>query len=449
MAKRKEGQGPSQVVELLLAMAERLGVAEDRDLAALAGVGVETVANWRSGSVRELKPQKLAAVIRGLEARIESVQERAGAIEVDPSLGLVSIEVEEESSPAALQRQLRDRIHYDYLGHRFLYFEPQGALAWENLIRDGYEQDRWLAGVDECAKAWLDTSRDARGGCKGPIATALGFGRKTKTRGLDVISFGPGEGGKEVRVLEQVLELEAGDGLSLPFLSVALCDVSIALLLRAATDTRRCVLAAGSHANVMPFCSDFEEGPLAFVHRLPTDRAPAEEGLRLVLILGNVLGNLRDEGMFVRQKLLEIVRPGDLVWLEVGIRPDRIQADPLFTLTLPDREETAAEANRRLLLEGPFRRWEAARGRKPSQLEMRVWVREDDESSRVPGSYNFCHDLVLREEDRTITMLYSRRYQIEGLSTWLEDQGFVVERIVQVHDSKRRPRVAHVLARRK
>ena len=135
--------------------------------------------------------------------------------------------------------------------------------------------------------------------------------------------------------------------------------------------------------------------------------------------------------------------------LEVGLRDEPLDLDPLFRLTRENREETAAEANRRLLLEGPYRRWEAALGRMQSRLEMRVFVRENDDTSRVPGSCNFCHDLVIADERRTLTMLYSRRYRLEGLTSWLEQRGFAVERTKEVASSAGRPRVAHVLARRK
>lgn len=444
---KRKPQGPSQLAHLFLAMAEQLGVRTDRELAALAGVSVETVANWRTGSVQELKPQKLAAIEAGLTARILALRERARASGIDPEGGIVPLEVEEGSSPAELQRQLRDRVHYDYLGHRFLYFDPQGALAWENLIGAGYEQDCWLEGVDACLSSWLDPARDARGGLKGPLAEALGFDRKGRTRGLDVVSLGPGEGSKEVLVLERLVELERRCEQQLTWQSHALVDVSISLLLRAATAGYRAVHRQElGHVHVLPFCSDFEEGSLGFLRRLPT--ANGSEGLRLVLVLGNVFGNLRDEETFVRQKLSRLVRPGDLVWLEVGLRPSNLRDDPLFRLTEVDREETAGEAHRRLLLEGPYRRWEAGLGRTPTSLEMRVWIREDDDSSRIPQSCNFCHDLIVQGERRAVTMLYSRRYDVDGLTAWLGEQGYEVLRVVRVSDSKKRPRVAHLLARR-
>ena len=119
-------------------------------------------------------------------------------------------------------------------------------------------------------------------------------------------------------------------------------------------------------------------------------------------------------------------------------------------MTLPAQGElTAPEANRRLLLEGPYRRWEAAQGRRPSAMHTRVWVRENDETCRVPGSLNFCHDLVFEEQRRACTMLSSRRYDVAALGRWLEGFGYVVEAVVPVPDSQKRTRVAHLVARKR
>ncbi len=117
-------------------------------------------------------------------------------------------------------------------------------------------------------------------------------------------------------------------------------------------------------------------------------------------------------------------------------------------MTQPKHEETAGEAARRLLLEGPFRRWEMTMGRAASEIDVRLWVREDD-TCRVPGSVNFCHDLIIKAERRVCTMLYSRRYPLESFTRWVEDLGYSVERIHKVEDARRRPRVAHLLLRRR
>lgn len=445
VAPSRTARPSSQVVDLAFHLAAALGFHTDREIADLFGVTPENVAHWRAGTVRELKGQTLEAVKEALSARLNALRDAARG--AGAGLGMHRVEVEEGSSPTDLQRQFQDRVAYDYLGHRFLYYEPHGALAWENLIRGGYEQASWLAGVARCSEAWLEGDKGGRG----PIAAAVAHDKKARARGLDVVSLGPGEGGKEAVFLKALRASELYP--RLPWLSFAPVDVSIPLLLSAAQKARAVLESPRQGdvegAQVLPFCSDFEEGRLSFMTRLPTETRPPNLGVRVVLLLGNTFGNLRDEQGFMRQKLDRLLRPGDLLWLEVALRPAQIEHDSLYPMTLPGRSETSGETNRRILLEGPFRRWEAAMGRPPTELAMRVFIREDDETCHVPGSLNFCHDLVIAAERRACSMLYSRRYDVEALTAWLERQGYAVERLAKVEDSKGTPRVAHLLLRRR
>ncbi len=442
----------SQLMELFFAVAEELGFRNDHDVAALADVGVESVANWRTGSVKEFKKQKFQAALATLRVQLQALSAQAGlGLEQDRELS--PLEIEHGSSPSDLHRQFRDQIGYDYLGHRFLYFEPQGALAWERLIKVGYEQDSWLSGVEECCSRFLTTTREAGSGAKGPLATLLGLGRRDRARGLEVISLGPGEGGKEALILRHIMRALESNRSRARYLSYVPIDVSIALLLKAAA-TARDLFAndngrlSRARLSVLPVCADFEEGSLAFGTRLRGDSQMPGDERRLVLFLGNVLGNVRDEEMFVKQKLCRLVREGDALWVEVGLRAPKPEDDPLYELTMPDREETAGQANRRLLLEGPYRRYLVASGRTAGDLDLRIRVREGDGSSRVPGSYNLCHDLLIRDEGRSVTMLYSRRYDLAQLGAWFETMGFAVESIHRTKDSQGRSRVGHLLLRR-
>ncbi len=437
---------------MFLAVAEELGFESDHDVAALADVGPESVGNWRSGAVKEFKKQKFQAALATLRVQLRALSAQAG-LGLDNVLGLSPLEIEDGSSPSDLHRQFRDQVGYDYLGHRFLYFEPQGALAWERLIKVGYEQDCWLSGVEECCQKFLDTTREPGGATKGALAHLLGLGRRERARGLEVISLGPGEGGKEARILEHLIEALDSNRSRARYLSYVPVDVSIALLLKAAGAARDLFAKSNgslsrARLSVLPVCSDFEEGNLAFASRLRNDSDNLADEKRLVLFLGNVLGNVRDEEMFVKQNLSRLVRPGDALWIEVGLRAPRPEDDPLFELTKPDREETAGQANRRLLLEGPYRRYLVASGRAAGDLDLRIRVREKDGSSRVPGSYNFCHDLLIRDEGRSVTMLYSRRYDLAQLGTWFEAMGYSIESIHRTRDSQGRSRVGHLLLRR-
>jgi len=448
----KKAASPSQLMELFFAVADELGFQSDHDIAALADVGPESVGNWRTGTVREFKKQKFQAALATLRVQLQALSAQAG-LGLDHDLGLSPLEIEHGSSPSDLHRQFRDQVGYDYLGHRFLYFEPQGALAWERLIKVGYEQESWLSGVEECCERFLSTTRDSGGGAKGPLANLIGLGRRERARSLEVISLGPGEGGKEARILQHIVKALDGNRSRARHLSYVPVDVSIALLLKAARVARDLFAnqsggLSRARLSVLPVCADFEEGNLAFASRLRGDSANPGDDRRLVLFLGNVLGNVRDEEMFVKQKLGKLVRPGDALWVEVGLRAPRPEDDPLFELTVPDREETAGQANRRLLLEGPYRRYLVASGRAAGDLDLRIRVREQDGSSRVPGSYNFCHDLLIRDEGRSVTMLYSRRYDLVQLGTWFEGMGYTVEGIHRSKDSQGRSRVGHLLLRR-
>ena len=459
---KKPNQPPSQVVDLLWAVAEALGLRTDRELAQLAQVVPDNVANWRQGTVREFKAQTLEAIKAGVRDRIRALAASADLARDANRAGLHAVIVEAGSGPDELLTQFRERIAFDYLGHRFLYYEPQGALAWLHVLQTGYDQDAWLAGTEAAATDWASRAKDATGRCKGPIAQALGLEARGHARTLEVIGLGSGDGGKEVAVTR---ELMRAAGSELDDVTFAPVDVSIPLLLRAAAAAHKAFDAAPSGAPVappgavdtrrpthaiLPFCADFEEGPLTFLGSLPSAARAPERTLRLVLLLGNVFGNLRDEDRFVRHKLWRMTRPGDLVWIELALRLDPLTEDPLYRMTeARDEAETAAEASRRMLLEGPLRRWEAALGRQPAKLGLRVFVRQDDDTARVPGSCNFCHDLLLLDERRACTMLFSRRYALEGLIPWLEEREFAVERVHQVRDSKRRSRIAHLLLRRR
>lgn len=446
MAKRKDD--PSQLMDLFLHVAELLGCRTDRELAGLADVGTDSIPNWRTGSVREFKPRTLTAIKAGLTSRVQALRrhhDRTGAVES----GLVPLEVELASGPSALQRQFTDRVVYDYLGHRFLYFDPQGALAWENLIREGYGQDHWLSGVEECCRSSLNRKKGTDGRAKGTLARALGLDSKGGPTGLDVIGLGPGEGSKEVVVLRELLESEEEMGQTFPWLTFMLVEVSIPLLLTASLNAHTIKGEAGHDGvAIMPIVADFEEGTLDFAARLPSASEDGQ-GRRLVLLLGNVFGNVRHEERFLHQKVNHLVRSGDFLWVEVGLKLPRIEEDPVYAMTLPQPEPTAAYTNRICLLEGPYRRWEASIGRQPAEIETRMWLRQDDDTCPVPGSVNFCHDLVIKSERRVCTMLYSRRYEQEAFVHWWESQGYSIELIWPVADSRGVKRTVHFLLRRR
>lgn len=431
----------SQVIELFLRIAQALGRETDREIAELAGVTPENVANWRVGSVKEFKRQTLTGIADRIADQIAALRGHRASTEIGLRHGLIELEVEERSAPDALQRDFSDRLHYDYLGHRFLYYEPQGALAWENLIRDDYVHRAWLEGVARCAREWFGHSNPAqpRGGI---LNQALGLRRGAHRSGLELVSLGSGEGGKEEAILQVLAELSYHPA----WTALALVDVSIPLLMRAARTTRARVFDSFGEEGVavLPCCADFEEGELNFLERLPRARTKAETR-RIVMMFGNVLGSLRDEERFVGDKLDRMLESGDYVWLEVNQRLEQPADDPLHALT-EGTPPTAASAHRRLVLEGPYRRFEAAGHRRPSNIRTRVSLHD---GAVVPGSINYVQDLVIEDEDRIVTMLYSRRYEERGLRRWLDSHGFDVEDAMVIDGGSSKESMLHLLARKK
>ncbi len=437
MEKKVETSGraapSSQVIDLLLHMLDVLGISGDREIADLVGVTPEQVKNWKKGRGENLKLVTLDGVKRGLAAHLHTLLEHTYRSE--PEGGTVRLEVEDGAAPSELLRQFGDRYHHDsYLGHRFLYYDPHCALAWENLIRRGYGMQEWLHGVERCAETWLG---DLRAG-----------------QGLDIVSLGPGEGEKEARILRQIARREKALQRPLPWLTYVPVDLSMPLLLKAA---KRALIEPDLRQSqgmrtVIPTCADFEYGALHFATRLPSARRA--DGLRLVLVLGNILGNVRDEESFIRRTLVNLTRPGDLVWIEAARKLDPIESDPVFPMTQATSEPTAEDSTRTALLEMPYRVWEVSQGRVPRDVKLRVTLQSyasGDDSCKVPGSVNFCHDLIIPEDkgqQRIRTMLFTRRYVDEQLSATFERLGFEPEDIQHVKDSKGRPLVAHYLLRR-
>ena len=427
------GAPASQVLDLLLHVLGTLGISGDQEIAELVGVSREQVKNWKKGLGENLKLVTLDAAKRALAAHLRAIMDHA--FFADPSVHMVRLEVEEGAGPSDLLRQFGEKYHHDsYIGHRFLYYDPHCALAWENLIKRGYGQEEWLIGVERFTEKWLPQVRDGQG--------------------IDVISLGPGEGEKECRILRRLAQREQ-ERRPFAWFTYMPVDLSMPLLLKAAkralAEPSLWTSRPAAMRMLMPICADFEYGKLDFVSRLPS--VQRTDGLRLILVLGNIFGNVRDEETFIRRTLLPLTRPNDLVWIEVARKLDPIESDPVFPMTIPKSERSAEESTRTALLEMPYRVWEVSQGRLPRDVQLRVKLETyagGDDSCKIQGSVNFCHDLVIQEENmqRIRTMLFTRRYTDEALVGIFERLGFVVEEIAHVKDSKNRPLIAHYLVRR-
>lgn len=427
----------SQVFDLIFGLLELHGFSTIEAQASILGVTATTIGNWRSGKVKALNRSKLEEVV----ARIHFLSKRRGVDLVgEPSL--CPIVIEEGAGPEDLERELHEKWDSVYLGHKFLYYHPAGAIAWTKLLETGYGNALLTKGFASALAAALEL--DAHN--PGKLAAALRW-HEGRSCGIDVIGLGPGDGAKETRAIELLIN-HAGPELRLiDWLTYTPVDVSIPLLRLASEKVRNLIRDQVArerwpHFLVRPSCSDFEDGNMAFSHSLSDDG----DDRRLVLFLGNTFGNLKSETAFVERTLNRLVRVGDLLWIEVGVRQSNIEDDSLHALAregIGDTQETV----RRALVEGPHRRFRASVG-SPFDTKMQIIPRDGGVTCEVPRSYNFVHDVEINPSGQRCSVLYSRRYDIAALRQWLAQFGYEPLYEQTIKDHHDRARTAHLLLRR-
>lgn len=428
----------SQVFDLILGLLELHGFHTNEAQASICGVTPTTIQNWKTGKVKALNRGKLEEVI----ARIHFLSKRRGVDLVgEPSL--CPIVIEDGAGPEDLERQLHEKWDSVYLGHKFLYYHPAGAMAWIKLLETGYGATLLSKGFVAAMSSALDA---ATRGEAAKLSTALRW-TEGRSCGIDLISLGPGDGAKEARTIDLLIEHSGTNHRLIDWLTYTPVDVSIPLLRLASENARnrirdRVEAERWPHFLVRPSCSDFEDGNIGFASHL----SEADEDRRLVLFLGGTFGNLKSEAAFVERTLGRLLRSGDLLWLEVGVRQPNIEDDGLYALArggLGDTQETV----RRALVEGPHRRFRASVGA-PLDSKMQIIPRDGGATCDVPRSYNFVHDVDINPSGQRCSVLYSRRYDIAALRQWLAGFGYETLFEFMVKDSQERDRTAHLLLRR-
>lgn len=428
----------SQVFDLIFGLLELHGFHTNEAQASIFGVTPTTINNWKTGKVKTLNRGKLEEVI----ARIHFLSKRRG-VDLAGEPSLCPIVIEEGAGPEDLERDLREKWDSVYLGHKFLYYHPAGAMAWMKLMATGYGSDLLSKGF---AAAFAEALEGSGKRQPGALASLLRW-TEGKSCGVDLISLGPGDGTKEARAIAQLITHSGPGSRLIDWLTYTPVDVSIPLLRLASEKARNDIRDRVSeerwpHFLVRPACSDFEDGGIGFAGHLsenPEDR-------RLVLFLGGTFGNLKSEAAFVERTLSRLLRRGDLLWLEVGVRQARIEDDGLWALAeggLGDAQETVRQS----LVEGPHRRFRASVG-SLIDTRMRIIPRDGGATCAVPGSYNFVHDVDINAMGQRCSVLYSRRYDVDALRQWLVGFGYETLFDHTVSDARGRPRTVHLLLRR-
>lgn len=419
--------------DLIFGLLELYGFSTSETQASVLGVTATTISNWKTGKVKALNRGKLEEVVE----RMHFLGRRCGVDLVgEPSL--CPIVIEDGAGPEDLERELREKWDSVYLGHKFLYYHPEGAMAWTKLLETGYDGAQLLKNFAAALSTALSHDSPTN---PGKLAGMLRW-HEGKSCGIDLISLGPGDGTKEARAIELLIAHSGPEHRLIDWLTYTPVDVSIPLL-RLASDKARNLIRdrvppeRWPHFLVRPTCSDFEDGKINFAHNL----SDGEDDRRLVLFLGNTFGNLKSETAFVENSLSRLMRPSDLLWLEVGVRKPNIEDDGLHALTkggFGDTQETV----RRSLVEGPHRRFRASVG-SPFDSTMRIIPRDGGATCEVPRCYNFVHDVDINPSGQRCSVLYSRRYDIPSLRQWLAGFGYET-----LYEHAVEGRTAHLLLRR-
>lgn len=388
----------SQFAALLDGVLEALGVRNPEQQAAFLKLAArQNVENLTAGRSQSVHPDAFSKILQAVTAGIRTRQFEPIIAPSSPHIALV---LDKGCSPLRVQSKLRDAIKGRAIPQRHLYDCAEAAHLWQEWIRHDPQRAAMVNGVRECATAW-----SSRAGLLGDAGSDL-----------HVLSLGSGTGEKEIVALEALHR----SGSPKP-VRLLLVDSSAALLAESAREVTKALQGVATTA----LCADFESGHLQFARnhwlRQP-EGAPA--AVRLVMMLGNVFGNLIDEQTFVSRLITKLLRPGDLLWIEVGTAAADPKEDPAEA-RLRDYPVKALDATRGLnrLMLLPFlrsRRLDPAGDTAEVELQLHA-----DGPSSIPGSYTFRYSLqVERKTKYCVDVLYARRYAEAGLERWFEDLGF-------------------------
>ncbi|MCA9699920.1 MAG: hypothetical protein KC431_20510, partial [Myxococcales bacterium] len=226
----------SQVFDLIIGLLEHHGFHTNEAQASIFGVTTTTIQNWKTGKVKTLNRGKLEEVIE----RIYFLSKRRGVDLVgEPSL--CPIVIEEGAGPEDLERELREKWDSVYLGHKFLYYHPAGAMAWTKLLETGYGNELLIRGFAQAFEAALTTRKQglAAAGVATNLADVLRWNEGSC--GVDFISLGPGDGVKEVRAIAALIRRAGPEQRLINWLTYTPVDVSIPLLRMASEKARNLI----------------------------------------------------------------------------------------------------------------------------------------------------------------------------------------------------------------
>lgn len=284
-----------------------------------------------------------------------------------------------------------------YIEQSYLYSDPMSAACWVELSA---QEDYFVAAGQSTP---LDQAADYL------VKYARG-----QYAGLDIIALGCGDGRREVRLVQNLLERELPGRIRLYLL-----DISQPLL-----------SVAHKHASET-FLGNRRVTPLAIqanMHDLPRythlfHNPTGERHLRVCLMFGYTFGNLENEVLFVRNSLLGF-SADDLLVFNVTLasspadRPTLIQkTDSLLC------GQVAGVWKRRQdeWLGGPIKRYA------DNVKSVEIIPQLDTACCTIPGSYAIelrAHVKGYDRSERQFAMMYVKRYHADSLLATMESLGW-------------------------
>lgn len=286
---------------------------------------------------------------------------------------------------------------------------PGGAIEPRYLYLDVKSAQSWMAFANHrehpAARHLIHL-----GAIAGLIRERLG------TRDLDVIALGPGDGRREVALLEQLLYGER------PLVAgLYLLDISQPLLSAA---YKRAVEDLPPSVNVFAVQGDIHQ--LARYSRIFQHPFGAARQ-RLITLFGGTFGELNSEIQFLKNGLVGLV-PGDLLLLQVT-RTYAARADPQAVRQEDPALAGARSAELALLerewLTGLFERHARQVGEPLPELVVETTL--DLTSCAIPGSYAVEKMIIVTNQEQAtkrFNVTYLKRYDLSGLTSCLAALGW-------------------------
>ena len=392
---------PEQLHQFSQALRQARKVADltQRELADRAGLSVATIK-----SIEQARHNPTAATLRSLLGVAELALEAASLPRQQRRLAdfrsLPNCWIAPGYDPIKMFSDHLDLVnsHGGSIEQTYAYLDHRSAAHWYNLSNLGAYAASFRANMplDAMARRILE--------CTGRA-------------GLDILALGAGDGKQEVRLTQHLLDrLGQGSQDHASGTRLYLLDVSQPLLGEAYKHAAE-NLGRRAGLYICAVLGNFHHLPQysQFLHAPERDHRR-----RIVVMVGNTIGNLDDERRFFRHSLLGFA-PGDLLLIHVQLgyappeRPDEIRRrDPALCHGLP-----AEHAD---WLRGPFDRY--CDGATDVQFELAL-----DTQCPVPGSYSLdtlAKVTVGGRRDRRFSVFRFKRYDAKRLAEFLVPFGWAL-----------------------